>query len=145
MKRRTIGTLAWEAGVNVETVRFYERCGILVQPPSQPEGWREYDDEALALIRYIKQAQQMGFTLAEIKRLQTQAGGNRPAFCESVRSAARAKIRTIEEQIGRLQTIRQDIENFLARCTAKKIDERCAIYETCMRLKASSFTNGEPT
>lgn len=51
MKRRTIGTLAREARVNVETVRFYERCGILVRPPSQPEGWREYDDEALALIR----------------------------------------------------------------------------------------------
>ena len=66
MKRRTIGTLAREAGVNVETVRFYERLGILTQPPSPPEGLREYGEEVCALIRYIKQAQQVGFTLAEL-------------------------------------------------------------------------------
>jgi hypothetical protein len=66
MKRRTIGTLAREAGVNVETVRFHERCGILAQPPEPPKGWREYGKEGLDLIRYIKQAQQMGFTLAEL-------------------------------------------------------------------------------
>jgi MerR family mercuric resistance operon transcriptional regulator len=137
MKRRTIGTLAREAGVNVETVRFYERCGILLQPPSPQEGWREYDEEALALIRYIKQAQHMGFTLAELKRLQTKADGSRFAFCESVRNAAREKMRAIEEQIGHLQTIRQGLEGFLARCTAKKMDEKCLIYETCVRLKAS--------
>jgi DNA-binding transcriptional MerR regulator len=143
MKRRTIGTLAREAGVNLETIRFYERCGILAKLPSQPGGWREYDDETLALIRYIKQAQQMGFTIAELKRLQTEADGDRRAFCESVRNAAREKIRAVEERIGQLKTVRQDLENFLARCTAKKIDERCPIYETCARLKASSASNGQ--
>jgi MerR family mercuric resistance operon transcriptional regulator len=138
MRRRTIGTLAREAGVNVETVRFYERCGILAQPPVPTKGWREYGKEALALIRYIKQAQQMGFTLAELKRLQIKADGNQWAFCESVRSATREKMCAVEEQIRQLQTVRQNLEGFLARCTAKKKNERCPIYDTCVRLKTSS-------
>lgn len=138
MKRRTIGTLAREAGINVETIRFYERCGILAQPSLPPEGWREYGDEALALIRYIKQAQKMGFTLAELKRLQVKADGNRRAFCESIRNATRERMRAVEEQTRQLQTIRRDLESFLARCTAKKRNERCPIYDTCVRLKKSS-------
>jgi DNA-binding transcriptional MerR regulator len=138
MKRRTIGTLAREVGVSVETIRFYERCGILAQPPLPPRGWREYGEEALALIRYIKQAQQMGFTLAELKRLQVKADGSRRAFCESIRNATRKKMRAVEEHIRQLQTIRQDLESFLARCTAKKKNERCPIYDTCVRLKTSS-------
>ncbi|HKS76103.1 MAG TPA: MerR family transcriptional regulator, partial [Terriglobales bacterium] len=70
MKRRTISKLAREAGVGIETVRFYEKRGILKQPDAPAEGWREYGDEALETIRYIKIGQQMGFKLAEMQRLQ---------------------------------------------------------------------------
>src|ERR1700746_2544610 len=99
MKRRTISQLAKEAGVGVETVRFYERRGILKQPESPPEGWREYGSDALETIRYIKIGQQMGFKLSEMQRLQQKARGEQRVFCESVREATRAKIKAVEEQI----------------------------------------------
>jgi MerR family mercuric resistance operon transcriptional regulator len=128
--------------VRLETVRFYERCGILVQPPSRGNGWQEYDYEVLALIRYIKQAQQMGFSLSELKDMQSAADGSRPAFCESVRNATREKSRAVERQIEDMQTMQRDLETFLARCTAKEINERCPIYETCVRLKGTSGKKG---
>jgi MerR family transcriptional regulator, mercuric resistance operon regulatory protein len=124
--------------VNVETVRFYERCGLLPQPPSPPEGWREYGEDALALIRYIKQAQQMGFTLAELKRLQLKANGDQRTFCESVQNATRERMCAVEKQIRQLQTIRRELKSFLARCTSKGNDERCPIYNTCVRVKTLS-------
>ena len=67
--RRTIGKLAKEAGVGVETVRFYERKGLIDQPLSR-QGYRDYGDETLAAVRYIKIAQKMGFSLADVAKLR---------------------------------------------------------------------------
>lgn len=135
MKRRTISKLAKEAGVGVETVRFYERRGILKQPDSPTEGWREYGDDALETIRYIKIGQQMGFKLSEMQRLQQKAGGQQRTFCESVRAATREKMKAVEEQIRQLQQIHQELESFLGRCSAKKDGERCPIYESLGAMK----------
>ena len=71
--RRTIGKLAKEAGVGVETVRFYERKGLIDQPLSA-EGYRDYGDETLAAVRYIKIAQSMGFSLADVAKLRGKLG-----------------------------------------------------------------------
>ena len=65
----TIGRLAREAGVNIETIRYYQRRGLLPQPGRPLQGFRRYGDEALARLRFIKRAQQLGFTLREIKEL----------------------------------------------------------------------------
>ncbi|HET9803002.1 MAG TPA: MerR family transcriptional regulator [Candidatus Acidoferrum sp.] len=135
MKRRTISKLAREAGVGIETVRFYEKRGILKQPDAPAEGWREYGDEALETIRYIKIGQQMGFKLAEMQRLQQKARGEQRVFCESVREATRAKIKSVEEQIRQLQQVREDLTNFLDRCSAKKPTERCPIYQSLGAIK----------
>lgn len=135
MKRRTISKLAKEAGVGVETVRFYERRGILKQPEAPAEGWREYSEEALETIRYIKIGQQMGFKLSEMLRLQEKAGGEQRAFCESVREATREKIKAVEEQIKQLQQMHEELQNFLGRCSAKKDGERCPVYESLGAMK----------
>src|SRR5215469_866073 len=135
MKRRTIGKLAKQAGVGVETVRFYERRGILRQPDAPVEGWREYGEDALETIRYIKIGQQMGFKLSEIERLQTKAGGEQSVFCQAVREATREKIRAVEEQIRQLQQMHEELESFLGRCSAKKDNERCPVYESLGAMK----------
>jgi MerR family mercuric resistance operon transcriptional regulator len=135
MKRRTISKLAKEAGVGVETVRFYERRGILKQPDDPCEGWREYGDDALETIRYIKIGQQMGFKLAEMQRLQEKAGGEQRAFCQAVREATREKIKAVEEEIKQLQQMQEELESFLGRCSAKRDGERCPVYESLGAMK----------
>lgn len=135
MKRRTISELAKETGVGVETIRFYERRGILKQPPAPVQGWREYGEDALSTVRYIRQGQQLGFKLAEMKRLQDGAGGEQQVFCESVRAATREKIWAVEEQIKQLRKMRRELQDFLARCSAKKKGERCPIYESLGAMK----------
>lgn len=134
-RRRTISKLAEEAGVGVETIRFYERRGILKQPQAPPEGWREYGEDALETIRYIKIGQQLGFKLSEIERLQKNAGGEQRVFCESVRAATREKIKAVEDQIRQLQQVHGELESFLSRCAAKKDGERCPIYESLGAMK----------
>jgi MerR family mercuric resistance operon transcriptional regulator len=134
-RRRTISKLAQEAGVGVETVRFYERRGILKQPEAPPEGWREYGNEALETIRYIKLGQQLGFRLSDIQKLQQKAAGEQRVFCESVRAATREKIKAVEEQIQQLQQVHIELQDFLGRCSAKKEGERCPIYESLGAVK----------
>jgi MerR family transcriptional regulator, mercuric resistance operon regulatory protein len=138
MKRRTISKLAKEAGVGVETVRFYERRGILKRPQAPPEGWREYGRDALETIRYIKIGQQLGFKLSEMQTLQKKAGGEQRAFCESVREATREKIKAVEDQIEQLQQVHGELQSFLGRCSAKKDGERCPIYESLGAMKKAS-------
>ena len=83
MKGKTIGKLAKEAGIGVETIRFYEQRGILKQPPAPASGWRQYSEEALSTIRYIKVGQQLGFTLSEMERLQGIAAPNTIAISDA--------------------------------------------------------------
>jgi len=130
MKKRTISKLAKEAGVGVETVRFYERRGILKQPELPSEGWRDYGSDAVETIRYIKIGQQLGFKLSEMQKLQEKAAGEQRAFCESVRAATRDKIKAIEGQIEQLRQVHTEWTDFLGRCSAKKDTERCPIYES---------------
>ena len=126
MSRRTIGKLAREAGVNVETIRFYERRGLLKRPPQPTEGWREYGDPALWAVCYIRQAQQLGFTLKEIKKLRVSFE-DRGAFCRSLHEALALKLRQTDEEIQRLTTIKEQIESTLFGCLAHSDRGECAV------------------
>jgi MerR family mercuric resistance operon transcriptional regulator len=129
MARRTISKLAKQVGVGVETIRFYERLGIVAKPAIPASGWREYDDATLETVRYIKQGQQLGFTLNEIKRMQKAARGDQGSFCESVRAATRQKIAAVEHEIEELRDRQQQLKDFLTRCSAKIADEKCPLYQ----------------
>jgi MerR family mercuric resistance operon transcriptional regulator len=83
---RTIGRLAKEAGVHVETIRFYERRGLLRQPKSPASGWRVYDLSAVWILHYIKLGRQLGFTLSELKTLLANVDSGK-MFCKSVQQA----------------------------------------------------------
>jgi MerR family transcriptional regulator, copper efflux regulator len=109
----TIGSLARAAGVSVETVRFYERRGLVDQPPRRGEGYRQYPDEALERLRFIRRAKCLGFTLGEIRELLVAAeSGSAPA----VLAAAVAKVEQVDAAIAALQGQRARLRELAEVC-----------------------------
>src|SRR5947207_4045264 len=102
MKPLTIGQVARSAGVGVETVRFYERQGLLEEPARRESGYRQYPDDVVARLRFIKRAKELGFSLKEIKELLALRV-DPDTTCAEVRSKAAAKIADIKEKIQALQ------------------------------------------
>ena len=96
-----IGKLARRAGVGVETIRFYERQGLLAAPIRKDSGYRLYPEHVLGRIRFIKRAKELGFSLREIKEL-LELRRNSSAPCEDVCAKAQAKIANIEGKIAML-------------------------------------------
>jgi DNA-binding transcriptional MerR regulator len=98
------GELARRAGVNIETLRYYERRGLLAEPYRRPSGQREYPQDAVALVRTIKAAQRLGFTLGEIEELLAVSA--RHAGTNELRVRATAKLAEIDRKVAQLQRIR---------------------------------------
>lgn len=109
----TIGQLARAAGVNVETVRYYERRGLLAEPPRSPAGYRRYSPEDLWRLQFIARGKALGFTLAEIAEI-TGDGGERCTGC--IVTAAHGKIAAIEQQQRELAATRQRLEALVDVC-----------------------------
>ena len=126
MSRRTIGKLAREANVNVETIRFYERRGLLKRPPEPTTGWREYGDAAFWSVCYIRQAQKLGFSLKEIKKLRMNFE-DRGTFCRSLHEALGTKLRETDEEIRRLTMMKEDIQQTLMGCLSMSVGGECAV------------------
>src|SRR5688572_6021621 len=95
MEAFTIGELARQAGVGIETVRFYERQGLLEEPKRRASGYRQYDVEAVAVLRFIRRAKELGFTLREIKALLALRLDDSASRAD-VREQAKAKVADIE-------------------------------------------------
>lgn len=131
--RRTIGKLASEAGVGIETIRYYERRGLLQQPTRQDSA-REYGDEALWRVRYIKAAQKWGLSLRALKSLL--AGAELSSnFCASIRVAASERIVAIDKDMTSLATQRAELTAFISACASKSDEDRCPIFR---RINAST-------
>jgi DNA-binding transcriptional MerR regulator len=129
--KRTIGKLALEAGVGVETIRYYERRGLLEQPDRRGSA-RVYGDEALWRVRYVKVAQNWGLSLRQMKALL--AGAERsPNFCVSIRAAAAKRIEAIDTEMARLATQRSELSTFVSACAAKADADRCPIFQRINR------------
>jgi MerR family transcriptional regulator, mercuric resistance operon regulatory protein len=122
----TIGRLAEAAAVHVETVRYYERRGLIAPPPRSPGGYRQYGEEDLWRLQFISRGKALGFTLAEIGDLLD--GGGSP---EGVGRAAEAKIAAIEEEQRRLADVHCRLRR-LARLCHDGADADC----TALRLPA---------
>ena len=124
----TIGTLARQAGVGAQTVRFYEREGLLAQAPRTSSGYRVYDDDAIGQLRFIRRAQELGFTLKEIRELlalQKNEGAN----CDDVRSAAAAKLDMIAAKISDLMRMKTTLAGLVASCTGCGPISECNLVE----------------
>ena len=123
----TIGRLARQAGVNVETVRYYERRGLIVQPPRPPNGVRRYGAEALRRLRFVKRAQQLGFSLEEIAKLLEL---ERARSCRATRDLAAQKLRLVEARLADLARLERVLSGLIAQCEAGEQRGRCPIIES---------------
>jgi Hg(II)-responsive transcriptional regulator len=125
----TISHLARSAGVNVETIRYYERRGILRQPSKPPRGWRTYDDDALRVVRFVKRAQMLGFTLEEIEQLLELRRSASPRTCARVSEGAQRKIVEIDAKLQDLTAMRRVLEDLAKTCHKSEGSERCPILD----------------
>jgi MerR family transcriptional regulator, copper efflux regulator len=124
-----IGELADRAGVPTRTLRFYEQCGILPAPPRTPAGYRFYDETALVRLRFVRAAQALGLSLAEIAevlRIRDHAGPP----CEQVTELLTTHLRALEEQIRELSALRDELRGRLARQDRPDTD-RCVSHPVC--------------
>lgn len=136
--RRTIGRLAKEVGVGVETIRFYERQGFIVQP-RKSTGPRHYDDGTLARLRYLRLAQRLGFSLKEIRELQGKLAGGR-TFCGSLRVMVENKVKALAREAEANARLQQELAAFLARCRARNPQLPCPIVEELTHLDSAIST-----
>ena len=128
MQTMTIGRVAREVGIGVETVRFYEREGLLQTPARRVSGYREYTADAVRQLRFIKQAQRLGFTLREIKELLALKLD--PAATRSqVRQQAEAKVADIDQRIRELKRMKAALTPLITACDGQGSLEGCPILE----------------
>lgn len=124
----TIGSLAKHADVNVETIRYYERIGLIEQPSKPGRGFRKYPAHTVQNIRFIKRAQELGFSLQEISELFLLGEGH----CEDMRQRAEAKRARIESQIKDLTALSDALGGLIAACQQRQNDRGCPIVETLL-------------
>ena len=122
------GQLANQAGVNVETLRFYERKGLLPEPPRRESGYREYPPGSVKLILFIKRTQELGFSLREVRELLRFRQVPR-ATCSDVLEFAQGKVRDIDEKIRDLRAMRSALERLMKDCSGKGPVACCPIIE----------------
>ncbi len=126
MESLTIGQLARRAGVGVETVRFYEREGLIPEPPRRPSGYRDYPLESVARIVFIRRAKELGFTLREIHELLELRVTPRRS-CAHVKRSADAKIADIEGKIAALRRMRSALNDLVKACEKRAPTKECPI------------------
>ena len=129
MKGLTIGRAAKSAGVGVETIRFYERRG-LIQQPTKPlrSGFRIYSDEVVPRISFIRRSQEMGFSLREIADLLLLRA-DPSADCAQVRKHAAAKLAEVDHKLAELNRMRAALQEIIDACPARGAARNCAILQ----------------
>jgi MerR family transcriptional regulator, copper efflux regulator len=120
----SIGKIASKAGVGIDTVRYYERNGLLAPSKRSAAGYRRYGDLELSRLRFIRRAQKLGFTLKEIRSLLSLSAGRN---VEQVKRAAQAKLEDVEARIADLQRVREGLARLIAACPGHGKASDCPI------------------
>lgn len=124
----TIGAVAKAAEVGVETVRFYEREGLIAEPPRRRSGYRQYPPDTIRRVRFIRRAKELGFTLKEIGELLSLRV-DPSTTCAEFRKVARGKIDDVQEKIAELQRIRDVLDRLARACRGKGPTSECPILD----------------
>ncbi len=131
-RRMRIGELAKTAGVTPDTIRYYEREGLLPAPERTPSGYRDYGPGVLDDLQFIKKAQALGLKLSDVREVLEISSGGKPP-CEHVRATVSARLEEVEERLRELRalraTLRETLER-LDRAPAPKAGCRCAVIES---------------
>ena len=121
--KTTISKAAQQAGVGIETIRYYQRLGLIQEPSKPSQGYRHYPQLVITQIRFIKRAQDLGFTLKEI-RLLLSLGEQQ---CSETRELAGVKLKLVQNKIQDLQSIEHTLKDLIQHCESRKEDEVCPI------------------
>ena len=127
----TIGALAEAAGVNIETIRFYQRKGLIPEPERPLGGIRRYGETELARVRFIKAAQRLGFSLDEVAELLMLEDGTQ---CAKARTLAEDKLHGVREKLADLRRIESALGRLVARCGSARGSVRCPLIASLRRV-----------
>lgn len=128
MKTLTIGKVARSVEVGVETIRFYERQGLIPEPPRRDSGYRDYPEETVQRLGFIKRAKELGFTLKEIKELlDLRIEDADLTACDDVRSLAENKISGVRSKIETLRRIEVVLAQLVSDCCNRAVTDTCPI------------------
>ena len=123
------GEVAKKGGVNLETIRYYERRGLLPRPPRTPAGYRTFGTDAVRRLRFVKRAQELGFSLKEVKELLALRVDARTS-CAAVRKRAEAKIADIDQKLRALRVMKRALVRLTAACVGRGPVSACPILES---------------
>lgn len=123
-----VGEVARQVRVNLQTVRYYERRGLLPKPPRTESNYRAYPEDAVLRVRFVRRAQELGFTLKEIKELLSLRAAPRTR-CGDVRKRAEVKVRDIDDKIRTLQAMRTALTKLMGACSRQGPVTQCPILE----------------
>jgi MerR family copper efflux transcriptional regulator len=124
----TIGQIAAAAAVNIQTIRYYERRGLLLPSERSSSGYRQYDRDSLLRLRFIKHAQALGFSLKEVEELLSLRVRH-GAACQAVERRTRAKIDVIDRKLRELDRLKRTLADLTAACRARKRTSECPVLE----------------
>ena len=127
MDHLTIGQVATQAGVHKETIRYYQSLGLVAEPRRPPGSVRRYGPQAVARLRFIQRAQELGFSLKEVGKLLLLDEGQ---DCAATRRIAQEKLSEIKQRIADLGRMRRLLEKLVAQCESGKRPRRCPIIST---------------
>ena len=125
----TAGKVAKEGGVNIQTVRYYERRRLLLADQRTESGYRLYLPQAVRIIRFIKNAQDLGFTLTEIAKLLRLRVGHK-AQCSAVRRQAEERLKIVHDKIAGLRAMERVLKRLVRTCAAKATTASCPILDS---------------
>jgi Hg(II)-responsive transcriptional regulator len=118
--------IAEEAGVNIETLRYYERRGLLPEPQRLDSGYRAWGPDAVRTVRFVKRAQRLGFTLREIDSLLDLAAGG-PENCEAARLLANEKLAQLDQKLAELSAMRDSLVQLVDSCARPRTQRECPL------------------
>jgi MerR family mercuric resistance operon transcriptional regulator len=128
MDMLSIGQVAQRAGVGIDTIRFYEREGILEKPLRRDSGYRQYSEEVVRRIRFIQRAKLLGFSLKEITELLALRVDG-PTSCAQVKEATLAKLDQVERKLVELERMRRALLQVASLCTGEGLQSRCPMLD----------------
>jgi Hg(II)-responsive transcriptional regulator len=118
--------VAAQADVNAQTLRYYERRGLLPEPGRSPSGYRNYGEDAVRVVRFVKRAQQLGFTLDDVEQLLHLADGG-PESCDEAKAMARSRIDDLQLRIEELVGMRDALTRLIETCGESRSERECPI------------------
>ena len=129
-----IGEVAGRVGIGIETIRYYEREGLLAAPRRRPSGYREYDESAIARLQFIRRTKELGFSLDEIRAL-LRLVDERDQPCAEARAVAAAHLEDVQAKVADLKRMERVLKDVVAQCSDGTLLE-CPLLETLFRRTA---------